>query len=73
MSGGLLFATYDIGLFGMGVFEAILVAAFWSVWLAVGGYVAKQKRRNIKEGILLGCLGPIGCLIEALLPTNPAT
>ena len=48
----------------------LLIFAFgWLIWIPVGAYVARQKRRKMIEGIILGCLGPIGCLLEALLPT----
>ena len=52
--------------------ELFLVFIFWSIWPLIGGYVATQKRRSIVEGILLGLLGPLGVIIEALLPTISA-
>lgn len=37
----------------------------------IGGWVAQQKRRDFGEGFLAGILlGPIGWLIEAMLPTG---
>lgn len=57
-------------MFGIGWTEFFLIALFQLVWILLGGYVAQQKRRNMKEGVLLGLLGPFGVLIEALLPTN---
>jgi hypothetical protein len=48
-------------------------SALVSVWLAfgvAGYYVAGQKRRSTAEGFWMGVLfGPLGVLIEALLPT----
>lgn len=41
------------------------------VFAVLGAYVAKQKRRSKGEGAMLGLIfGPLGCLIEALLPTG---
>ncbi len=53
---------------------AVMVLAVllgWLIWIPVGAYVARQKRRSMMEGTLLGCLGPVGALIAALLPTQP--
>ena len=37
----------------------------------VGAYIAHQKGRSLFEGFIWGgCLGPIGWIIEALLPTK---
>lgn len=37
----------------------------------VGAFIAHQKCRSVVEGIVLGlCLGPLGWIIEALLPTK---
>ncbi|RLS37212.1 MAG: hypothetical protein DWH81_11455 [Planctomycetota bacterium] len=57
-------------MFGINPFEAVLILLLYGVWIVIGGYVAQQKRRSVKEGALLGCLGPVGVLIEALLPTK---
>jgi len=51
--------------------EMIFFGVIWFIWPLVGLYVARQKRRNGLEGFLLGLLGPLGALIEALLPTKP--
>jgi hypothetical protein len=46
-----------------------IVAALFG---GLGAYVATQKRRPLEEGLILGALfGPLGCLIEALLPSPP--
>lgn len=50
---------------------------FLTVWAGVavafslfGGWIASQKRRSIEEGMLIGGLfGPIGVIVESLLPT----
>jgi hypothetical protein len=40
----------------------------------LGLWVAAQKRRSPAEGCILGlCFGPLGVLIEALLPSGVAT
>lgn len=47
----------------------LYVTALWIAFPALGFYVAKQKGRSIVEGIILGVLfGPLGVLVEALLP-----
>ena len=56
----------------IGVPEFIFMLLFWAIWSVVGRYVATQKRRSAVEGFVLGMLGPLGVIIEALLPTNPA-
>jgi hypothetical protein len=52
---------------------------FWLVfWLVVGtifgafgAWIAVQKRREPVEGLVLGALfGPLGCLVEAVLPAK---
>jgi len=51
-----------------------LVVAFvvWCVFAALGGWIAEQKNRGGGEGVALGFLfGPLGVLVEALLPTLP--
>jgi len=48
------------------------VAAFvvWAVFVFLGGWVAKSKGRSVWEGCLLaGIFGPIGVLIEGLMPS----
>lgn len=57
---------------GVGWAEALFLISVYAIWIPLGGYVAKQKRRNVTEGVLLGFLGPFGVLIEALLPNNSA-
>lgn len=38
----------------------------------LGGWVASQKRRRLVEGLVLGAgFGPLGALVEALLPVPP--
>jgi len=42
------------------------------VFAALGGWISAQKYRDPIEGAVLGGLfGPLGCLIAALLPTQP--
>lgn len=50
--------------------ELLFIVLTWGVWVILGYYVAKQKRRSPLEGALLGILGPFGILIECLLPTK---
>lgn len=56
----------------IGGWELLLIWIVWFMWIPIGGYVARQKCRNVTEGWLFGCLGPFGVLIEALLPTMSA-
>lgn len=50
------------------------VLVLWVIFALVGAVVAKNKNRNTGEGCALGCLlGPIGVLIEALLPSEVPT
>jgi hypothetical protein len=50
---------------------ALLVC--WLICAGIGGYIAAQKGRSETEGAVLGfLLGPLGLLIEALLPTVQA-
>lgn len=52
---------------------ALLVSLVFAIaaGVLVGAWIAKEKNRDFAEGALLGCfLGPIGWLIEALLPTK---
>jgi hypothetical protein len=48
----------------------IWIIVFWEFILsAFGGWIALQKKRDWCEGALLGFLfGPLGCVVEALLP-----
>ena len=53
--------------------EILFVA--WLIFAILGMWIANQKHREGGEGFILGLLfGPIGCLIEAILPngTQPA-
>ena len=54
--------------------EILVLGVFWVVVLGgVGYWIAIQKRRSEVEGAALGCLlGPIGWIIEAVLPTGEA-
>jgi hypothetical protein len=49
---------------------ALLVLVLVLLLLAVlGGWVAAQRDRSIVEGLILGLLyGPLGVIVEALLP-----
>lgn len=52
-----------------GIYAGILVG--WGLMALLGGYVASQKGRSDWEGIGLGLLfGPLGVLVEALLPSG---
>lgn len=52
---------------GVGVFLYLVACAAFG---GLGAFVAGAKGRSVGEGFLLGSLfGPIGALIEALLPT----
>lgn len=45
---------------------AVIIASLFSL---VGGWIAVQRSRLPEEGVLLGFfLGPVGILVEALLP-----
>jgi hypothetical protein len=49
------------------VFVGILAVAMGGL----GAWIASQKQRDPSEGFILGLLfGPLGCLIEALLPSR---
>ena len=51
---------------------AIGLAIAWVAMVGLGAFIATVKRRPLPEGFILGLIfGPFGCLIEALLPTNP--
>jgi hypothetical protein len=50
---------------------ALALAAGLGVLGALGAWIAKQKRRGPIEGFILGFLfGPLGVVIEALLPAG---
>ena len=52
------------------VLVALVVSAL--IFSPLGDYIAQQTGRSRVEGTCLGALfGPLGCLIAALLPTNP--
>ena len=47
-----------------------LFAFLWGIFGILGSWIASQKGRSSGEGFVLGFLfGPIGALIEAVLPT----
>ena len=47
----------------------ILVIVLAAVFGALGAFVAVQKRRDVAEGLIMGfSFGPLGVLVEALLP-----
>ena len=52
----------------------LLFAVMWAPFSGLGAFIASAKSRPVREGLLIGLLfGPLGCLIEALLPTGVAT
>lgn len=53
--------------------EALVLLVVWfGGFAALGRWVAMNKRRRGAEGLTLGLLfGPLGVIVEALLPTNP--
>jgi hypothetical protein len=52
------------------LFGFLLITA--PIFGILGGWIAKQKNRDPGEGFVLGCLfGPLGAIIEALLPSMP--
>ena len=65
-----------VGLAGMDsetTLKLIVIACFacMVVFGALGKYIASQSGRSEFEGLVLGVLfGPLGCLIEALLPKH---
>lgn len=49
--------------------DILVVLACWTIFAFLGSWIAVAKRRAGPEGFMLGLLfGPLGCLIEALLP-----
>ena len=49
--------------------EAVILLLVWGLLGGVGSWIATQKGRSGAEGFVLGVLlGPIGWIIEALLP-----
>lgn len=53
------------------IWFVLLIA--WAVLILLGAYVANEKRRLMREGMILAALfGPFGVLIVALLPTLTA-
>lgn len=47
----------------------VVVAIGWLTMAALGAWVADQKFRSMAEGFVLGLLfGPLGVIVEALLP-----
>jgi hypothetical protein len=53
---------------GAGILFFLLAGAV--LFAALGYYIAAQKGRPETEGLVLGLVfGPLGCLIEAILPT----
>jgi hypothetical protein len=52
---------------------AIAAIVVWASYAGLGAWIASQKDREPIEGLLLGLLyGPIGALVEALLPQGPS-
>src|SRR5437588_52348 len=51
----------------------IVFGIVWIIFGCLGAWIANQKHRDGGEGFILGLLfGPIGCLIEAILPNGAA-
>jgi uncharacterized membrane protein HdeD (DUF308 family) len=51
----------------------IAAAASWITCAGLGAYVSAAKCRPALEGFFFGVLlGPLGILVAALLPANPA-
>jgi hypothetical protein len=47
----------------------LLLVLLWAVFAGFGSWVARQKNRSPVEGATLGFLfGPIGVIVEAVLP-----
>lgn len=54
----------------MEIFLSVLAMA-WMLFVGFGWWIALQKNRRGTEGAILGLLfGPLGCLVEALLPNQ---
>jgi hypothetical protein len=48
-----------------------VIISWLVVWPALGRWVALEKNRSFREGVILGLLfGPFGVIVEALLPTK---
>ncbi|AGA27642.1 hypothetical protein [Singulisphaera acidiphila] len=48
----------------------LFLLALWIMFALFGSWIASAKGRSSLEGFVIGFLfGPLGCLIEALLPT----
>ena len=48
----------------------VLVGVLAAIFGGLGAFIAAQKRREVAEGLIMGLLfGPLGVLIEALLPS----
>ena len=48
-----------------------VVVVFAAIFGSLGGWIAGQKGREFMEGVLLGGMfGPVGCIIEAVLPAK---
>jgi hypothetical protein len=57
-----------IGRWCMGPVIAV-VLIMWSIFTVAGFFLAKARGRNPREGAILGLLlGPVGLIVEALLP-----
>jgi hypothetical protein len=55
---------------GLGLFRLVVIELLCGL---LSAWVASQKNRDSSEGFLLGALfGPLGVLVEGLLPTQPA-
>lgn len=48
---------------------AVVGSITWVASIVFGAMFAAEKKRSTAEGVLLGCLfGPLGLIVEALLP-----
>ena len=49
----------------------MLLALLWAIFVGVSAAAADARGRRVAEGLLLGLfLGPVGMLIESLLPAT---
>ncbi len=49
----------------------VVLLLVWASFGGLGFWIASQKRRPEAEGLVLGLIfGPLGCLIEGLMPTK---